>query len=175
MYTLHFTLVSVIVFLRSVYFTAPMVVQSGADNSSMDTIYVPFSNQRRYEHTPVHYLFMCILQIEDAPILLQHTFFILIEFGTIHNSTRASSSYTYIFAVSTYYSCVRSMLLCWKRLYLWFVRTVNIFILIVGSTCEFSLVRPVHVFIFSPSLLITRAYGQYSYVGSGSTCDLCVQ
>ena len=86
-----------------------MVVQSGADNSSMGKIYLPFTNQRRYEHTPVHFLFMCILQIEDAPILLQHTFFILIEFP----SQRWAQNYLTQF-----------------KFFSWsLVRTVNIFML----------------------------------------------
>ena len=171
MYTLHFTLVSVIVFLRSVYFTALMVVQSGADNSSMGKIYLLFTNQRRYEHTPVHFLFMCILQIDDAPILLQHSFFILIEFP----SQRWAQNYLTQFKIFS-----------WSL-----VRTVNIFMLeaaLLVISCVpliylhwspallediYPLVRPVRVFMFSPSLRITRAYGQYNYVGSGSTCDSC--
>ena len=42
------------------------------------------------------------------------------------------------------------------------------------APCTAAFMRPVHTLIFSPSLLITRAYGQCYYVESGSTCDSCV-
>ena len=166
-----------------------MVVQSGADNSSMGKIYLPFTNQRRYEHTPVHFLFMCILQIEDAPILLQHTFFILIEFP----SQRWAQNYLTQFKIFSW-SLVRPVhALTFSPSLLITCAYGQYFYVGSGSTCDscvpliylhwspallediYPLVRPVRVFMFSPSLLITRAYGQYNYVGSGSTCDSCVQ
>ena len=58
------------------------------------------------------------------------------------------------------HSCVRPILLCWKRLYLWFVRTVNISTLISGSTWGY---------------LSTRASSSCIYVFAVSTCHSCVR
>ena len=74
--------------------------------------------------------------------------------------TRAYGQYFYVGSGSTCDSCVPLICLHWSPALLEDI---------------YPLVRPVRVFMFSPSLLITRAYGQYNYVGSGSTCDSCVQ
>ena len=149
-----------------------MVVQSGADNSSMGKIYLPFTNQRRYEHTPVHFLFMCILQIEDAPILLQHTFFILIEFP----SQRWAQNYLTQFKIFSW-SLVRTVnifmleaALLVIRAYRWYIYTdLRLYLRISIHSCVqfvylcfrrlyLSLVRTVNIIMLEAALLVIRAY-----------------